>query len=204
MSADFDRLVWTIAALREHCPWMRQLSHESLIEYLIEEAYEVIDAIETGQSPAELRGELGDVLLQVVLHARIAEESGQFVIDDVVRGLTEKMTRRNSHVFKPDGSLQEQFPDSIDEIIRKWNQAKALENPQRGRFDGIPNPLPALALAQKTLHRMRSDVPEPAAQTLSEEELGAKLFDLVRANPGVDAERALRSAVRSFQAEHNG
>lgn len=200
MSADFDRLVWTIAALREHCPWMRQLSHESLIEYLIEESYEVVDAIETGQSPAELRGELGDVLLQVVLHARIAEESGQFSVDDVVRGLTEKMTRRNSHVFKPDGSLQDEFPASIDEIITKWNQAKALENPQRARFEGIPTSLPALSSAQKVLRRAGvSSVNEG----LTEEELGEKLFALVKANPDLDAERALRSAVRSFQGEHN-
>nr|WP_114597680.1 MazG nucleotide pyrophosphohydrolase domain-containing protein [Renibacterium salmoninarum] len=180
---------------------MRQLSHESLIEYLIEESYEVVEAIEAGKTPAELRGELGDVLLQVVLHARIAEESGQFVIDDVVRGLTEKMTRRNAHVFKPDGSLQEHFPASIDEIITKWNQAKALENPQRSRFEGIPASLPALALAQKTLRR---DKVARSPSQLAEEELGEQLLELVRSNPDVDAERALRMAVRRFQGEHDG
>ncbi|MCB8799097.1 nucleoside triphosphate pyrophosphohydrolase, partial [Escherichia coli] len=88
MPDGFDRLVAVIAALREHCPWMAALSHESLIEYLIEETYEVVEAVETGLPPDELRGELGDVLLQVVLHARLAEEQGQFGIADVVEGLT--------------------------------------------------------------------------------------------------------------------
>ena len=75
-----------IAALREHCPWMGALTHGSLVEYLLEEAYEVAETIETGADEAELQGELGDVLLQVVLHARLAEERGTFTFDDVARG----------------------------------------------------------------------------------------------------------------------
>jgi len=86
------------------------------VEYLIEEAYEVVDSIEAGDSPArdeELRGELGDVLLQVVLHARLAEERGSFDFDAVARGINAKMVRRNPHVFKPDGSLQATFPATV-------------------------------------------------------------------------------------------
>ncbi|MBQ1444242.1 MAG: nucleotide pyrophosphohydrolase [Renibacterium sp.] len=201
MPDGFDRLVAVIAALREHCPWMAALSHESLIEYLIEETYEVVEAVETGLPPDELRGELGDVLLQVVLHARLAEEQGQFGIADVVEGLTRKMIRRNPHVFRADGSLQDEFPASVAEIVAKWQQVKAAENPERGRFEGIPASLPALALAQKTLRRAGGVA---AAGEATEAGLGDALFELLRANPELDAERALRGAVRRFQAEHAG
>ncbi|HET8880042.1 MAG TPA: MazG nucleotide pyrophosphohydrolase domain-containing protein, partial [Arthrobacter sp.] len=94
---------------------MGALSHESLIEYLLEEAYEVAETIESGGGDAELRAELGDVLLQVVLHARLAEERGAFGFDDVARGLREKMIRRNPHVFRPDGTLQDTFPATVQQ-----------------------------------------------------------------------------------------
>ena len=147
-------LVGTIAALREHCPWMGALTHESLVEYLLEEAYEVAETIETGGGDAELQSELGDVLLQVVLHARLAEERGAFDLDDVARGLTAKMIRRNPHVFRPDGSLQDSFPATVEEIVLKWDAVKKAEKPERGHvFDGVPAALPALARAQKLLDR---------------------------------------------------
>jgi MazG family protein len=157
--APVERLVTVIAELREHCPWMGALTHASLVEYLLEEAYEVAETIESGvpgnqDDDAELRGELGDVLLQVVLHARLAEERGSFTFDDVACGLTAKMVRRNPHVFHPDGTLQDSFPATMDEIIRKWDAVKSLERPERrGPFEGIPDALPALAKAQKFLDR---------------------------------------------------
>ena len=80
---------------------------------------------------AELRGELGDVLLQVVLHARLAEERGAFTFDDVARGLSAKMVRRNPHVFRPDGTLQDSFPATVEEIVRKWDAVKSAERPER-------------------------------------------------------------------------
>lgn len=133
---------------------MGALTHESLVEYLLEEAFEVAETIETGADEAELRGELGDVLLQVVLHARLAEERGSFGFDDVVQGLTAKMIRRNPHVFRPDGSLQDTFPASVEEIVRNWDSIKRAEKPERGDpFEGIPQGLPALARAQKSLDR---------------------------------------------------
>jgi MazG family protein len=227
-SDELEELIRTIAALREHCPWMGGLTHESLVEYLVEEAYEVVDSIEAGSVDDELRGELGDVLLQVVLHARLAEERGSFVFADVVRGINAKMVRRNQHVFKPDGSLQDSFPASVEEIIVKWDAAKRAEKPERkDPFEGIPPHLPALASAQKSLDRAaragldasgldmsgfdgaaRLVHPQgaPAAVGLSafpasEEALGEFLLAVVaRAREqGLDAERALRSAVRSFQ-----
>jgi MazG family protein len=209
-------LVDVIAALREHCPWMGALTHESLVEYLLEEAFEVTETIETGGDEAELRGELGDVLLQVVLHARLAEERGSFTFDDVVQGLKAKMIRRNPHVFRPDGSLQDTFPATVTEIVRNWDSIKRAENPERGDpFEGIPQALPALARAQKSLDRAERAglVVEPvetgsrharspgAEYFTTEDELGELLFELV-ANArtrNFDAERALRGAVRRYQ-----
>ncbi|MEZ2389845.1 MazG nucleotide pyrophosphohydrolase domain-containing protein [bacterium RCC_150] len=205
--------VQVVASLREHCPWMGALTHESLVEYLIEEAYEVVDSIEAGASgsdtAAELCGELGDVLLQVVLHARLAEERGQFTFDDVARTITEKMVRRNPHVFRPDGSLQETFPATVEEIVEKWDAVKRAEKPERqDPFEGIPPHLPALALAQKSLdraERARQAAPSPslvpATVPDSEAALGDFLLGVVAGSKekGFDAERALRGAVRRYQ-----
>ena len=120
---------------------MGALTHESLVEYLLEEAYEVAETIETAGGDAELKAELGDVLLQVVLHARLAEERGAFDLDDVARGLTAKMVRRNPHVFRPDGSLQESFPATVEEIVRTWDAVKRSEQVlHSGAADAALNP----------------------------------------------------------------
>lgn len=222
--APIERLVAVVAQLREHCPWMGALTHASLVEYLLEEAFEVAETIETGADDAELRGELGDVLLQVVLHARLAEERGTFTFDDVARSLSAKMVRRNPHVFRPDGALQDSFPASVAEIVRKWDAVKTAERPERtGPFEGIPDALPALAKAQKFLDRAeragsrsptapyprklgqgtlqswaQARSPEAVETATSEEELGDLLLAVVgsaRAR-GFDAERALRGAIR--------
>ncbi|MEV5053100.1 MazG nucleotide pyrophosphohydrolase domain-containing protein [Arthrobacter sp. LAR12-1-1.1] len=191
---------------------MGALTHESLVEYLLEEAYEVAETIETAGGDAELKSELGDVLLQVVLHARLAEERGAFDLDDVARALMAKMIRRNPHVFRPDGSLQDSFPATVEEIVLKWDAVKKAEKPEHGHvFDGVPAALPALARAQKLLDRAEranlttaaggAAVEIPATET----ELGDLLFGIVagaRAG-GLDAERALRGALRRFQ-DSNG
>ncbi|MFC9335553.1 MazG nucleotide pyrophosphohydrolase domain-containing protein [Arthrobacter sp. NPDC057009] len=198
---------------------MGALTHESLVEYLLEEAHEVAETIETGADEAELKGELGDVLLQVVLHARLAEERGVFGFGDVARGLTEKMIRRNPHVFRPDGSLQDSFPATVEEIVLKWDAVKKAESPQRSTpFVGIPVALPALAQAQKTLDRAeRAGLPRAEehprvesagtrlAETMeTEAELGELLLAVVHSarSRGFDAERALRGAVRRYQNRH--
>ncbi|WP_026542845.1 MazG nucleotide pyrophosphohydrolase domain-containing protein [Paenarthrobacter nicotinovorans] len=212
-SNELEELIRTIAALREHCPWMGALTHESLVEYLIEEAYEVVDSIEAGAVDDELRGELGDVLLQVVLHARLAEERGSFDFAAVARGINAKMVRRNQHVFRADGSLRDDFPASVEEIIVKWDAAKRAEKPERkDPFEGIPPHLPALAAAQKSLDRAaRAGMADPQgalaavglpAIPASEEALGELLLAVVAGarEQGLDAERALRAAVRSFQS----
>jgi uncharacterized protein YabN with tetrapyrrole methylase and pyrophosphatase domain len=201
---------------------MGALTHDSLVEYLLEEAYELAETIEAGGDDAELRGELGDVLLQVVLHARLAEERGAFTFDDVARGISAKMIRRNPHVFRPDGTLRDSFPATVEEIVQKWDAVKQAERPERKHpFEGIPEALPALARAQKSLDRAEragavlphaavpphdrppGGVPVPD----TEEELGELLLAVVRSarTKGFDAERALRGAVRRYQehgAEH--
>ena len=168
---------------------------------------------------AELKAELGDVLLQVVLHARLAQERGSFDLDDVARGLTAKMIRRNPHVFRPDGSLQESFPATVEEIVQTWDAVKRSEQvlhsgsahssaaPSRGgALDGVPDALPALARAQKLLDRAeRAGLPASAGPVdvpASEDDLGDLLFAIAAAARarGLDAERALRGANRRFQA----
>lgn len=193
---------------------MGALTHRSLVEYLLEESFEVAETIETGADDAELRGELGDVLLQVVLHARLAQERGSFTFDEVATGLTAKMVRRNPHVFRPDGSLQDSFPATVGEIVQKWDAVKKAERPERrGPFEGIPHALPALAKAQKALDRaaragsVTEPVVSPAAETIeSEEELGDLLLAVVGSarSKGFDAERALRGALRRYQAAYEG
>jgi uncharacterized protein YabN with tetrapyrrole methylase and pyrophosphatase domain len=210
----FARLAGDIATLRERCPWTAALTHQSLLEYLIEESYEVVEAVEAGHTGAEhaqeLAGELGDVLFQVLLHARLQEEAGHFGIGDVVESLTAKMIRRNPHVFAPDGTLRSTTTDDPADIERAWDSIKQQEKPERtSPFDGIPAGLPALLLAAKVQDRARRagvpvlpgepDGPHPAPWN-GEAELGDHLFDVVlRAQAqGLDAEAALRAAVGRF------
>lgn len=210
------RLVGVIAALREHCLWTAALTHDSLTTYLLEESHELIEAIESGHGE-DIAGELGDILLQVVLHARLAEEAGSFDLADVAQGLSEKMIRRSPHVFRPDGSLQDSFPATLAEIEATWERVKAGERAAAGDpgvvaapdnpFASIPASLPALAMAQKSLERARRaghGVPETegvAGSFESEDELGKVLLRVVQEaeRRGLDAERALRAAVREFQ-----
>jgi XTP/dITP diphosphohydrolase len=212
-------LAGCLADLRAHCPWMGALTHEALVEYLLEEAYEVAETIETGGSDPELKAELGDVLLQVVLHARLAEERGAFTLDDVARGLHAKMVRRNPHVFRPDGSLQESFPATVEDIVRTWDAVKRSEQvlhssaelssagtSRHAALGGVPAALPALARAQKLLDRAeRAGLPVPAQPVeipATEADLGDLLFAMAAAARarGLDAERALRGANRRFQS----
>ncbi|WP_026551499.1 MazG nucleotide pyrophosphohydrolase domain-containing protein [Arthrobacter sp. H20] len=211
-----DRLVEVVAQLREHCPWMAELTHASLVEYLVEECYELVDALDdstcdSAGGAAEVRGELGDVLLQVVLHAQLQQERGHFNLTDVVDGLTRKMIRRNPHVFTPDGALHTSNTATVEEIVATWQQVKRAEESRRADpFHGIPRQLPALALAAKTLRRTGSSLPQPgvlpapgehlpAPQT--EAELGDLLLSVVQRSTiaGLDPELALRSAVLRLQ-----
>lgn len=210
-----ERLVQVVDLLRRHCPWTAELDHASLLTYLVEETYELYEAVDEvaragepdAASLAELRGELGDVLFQVVLHARLQQERGTFGLADVAGTLTAKLVRRNPHVFAPDGSLREEFPATVEEIVATWQSVKRSERPARiSPFDGIPHQLPALAFAAKTLERAGAVGGDPArADRVADSEagLGRELLELVRraAASGVDPERALRHAVLAYQRD---
>ncbi len=187
------------------CPWDARQTHASLVEYLVEEAYETVEAIEAGDDQ-DLREELGDVLLQVVFHARIAEERGEsgFDIDDVAQGIIDKLIRRHPHVFA-DGQA-----DTADQVEANWHALKAQEKGRASVTEGIPEQLPALLRAAKVHSRsstLAEQLPQPtsadfAADVMSsvdsQEELGDLLFALtaLAREHGWDAEAALRGAVR--------
>jgi XTP/dITP diphosphohydrolase len=179
-------------------PWKRQQTHQTLARFLMEEAYEAHDAIAAGDLAA-LREELGDVLLQVVLHARMAEEADPpWTVDDLAGELVEKLVRRNPHVF---GGPE---LTDVDEITAAWERIKQEEKGRRSALDGIVMTQPALALAAKVLSRMEraglsTEVSAGVGVTVEpsdEAELGALLLALVEAarRKGLDAEGALRAA----------
>lgn len=201
----------TMRAVRERCVWSQRITHRDLVPYLIEEAHEVIDAVEGGTRD-DLREELGDLLWQVLFHAAIAAQDPDdpFDIDDVAATLTEKMVRRHPHVF---GDAVASTPD---EVLVHWNAAKAAEKrTRRSVLDGVPRGMPALALAQKLVGRAAgvgvatsaaapptTGAPATGAPA-SEAELGDMLLSLVaiaRAE-GWDAERALRERLRALEHE---
>ena len=122
-----------IADLRQHCPWTSQLTHQSLTDYLVEESQEVKEEIDAGVVGDPLRKELGDILLQVVLHAAIAEERGEFDLDAVAEAICAKLIRRNPHVFDPDGTLNPR-PATIDEVDAAWQRIKAEEKAEAEQF----------------------------------------------------------------------
>jgi XTP/dITP diphosphohydrolase len=190
-------LVTVMDRLRRECPWDREQTHRSLTTYLLEETYETLEAIEGAEGPdyTHLREELGDLLLQVVFHARIAEEAGGdgFTIDDVAGGIVDKLVHRHPHVF---AGLD---VTDLDELDRNWEALKRAEKGRTSVLDGIPAGLPALALADKVLGRSaRVGVTPPTDDT----SLGGRLLALVveaRA-AGVDPEQALRDTLRSLTA----
>jgi NTP pyrophosphatase (non-canonical NTP hydrolase) len=175
-------------------PWKQQQTHASLAPYLLEESYEAYDAIAQGDMEA-LREELGDVLLQVVLHARLAEdlpEDERWSVDDVAGGLVDKMVRRNPHVFAGENV------DSVEAIIANWERIKKAEKARDSVLDGIALSQPALSLAAKILQRVERaglDVPLPP-----DGDLGVMLLRIVASAraEGTDAEQALRRAVLAY------
>lgn len=189
--------------LRAECPWKAAQTHASLARYLLEETHETLEAIDVGEESGDwdhLREELGDLLLQVYFHAAIAEERGEWTIDDVAADIVAKLRRRNPHVFgEPTGETL-----TPEQVNAEWERRKAQEKSQRSAVtDGLPPGLPALLYADKVLDRIersgrhRDRSPGPP-DPMTSDELGERLLDLVaeaRA-AGVDPERALRHAVR--------
>lgn len=189
-------LVEVMARLRRECAWKAGQTHESLARYLLEETYETLEAIESGDD-AHLREELGDLLLQILFHAVIAEESGRFDIDDVAADLVVKLRRRNPHVFDPSSSEVSAGSTTAEAINEQWEQIKAEEKQRSGLMEGVPEELPALLRAVKALDRLEraGSAPDLDRDAI---DLGDRLLVLAaeaRA-AGVDPEQALRAAVR--------
>ena len=227
----FDALTEIIWRLRQPdgCPWDREQTHASIAKNMVEEAYEAVDCIEDGDD-AHLCEELGDVLMQVMLHAQIAADEGAFTIDDVVRGLDEKLVRRHPHVFGDRGGAHD-----AAEVLDIWDQVKlaekaqgdaeaaALEERPKGLLESVPRALPALMQAQKvsrkaaavgfewdTVDDVWAQVGSERAEFEREEpgsearamEFGDMLFALVNVarREGIDAESALRASTMKFRA----
>ncbi|MGP3686567.1 nucleoside triphosphate pyrophosphohydrolase [Streptomyces sp. IBSNAI002] len=208
-------LVQVMDRVRRECPWTSRQTHRGLAKYAIEEAYELVEAIEDG-SREELREELGDVLLQVVFHARIAEEGagegtaqdgeesgdddddegagGAFSIDDVAGTLVEKLIHRHPHVF---GDEKAETPEDVS---AHWQRTKAVEKSRESVTDGIPLGQPGLALAAKLAGRARTG--GVAVELPRGEGIGYELLALAaRAEAaGTDPETALRAAARAYRA----
>jgi XTP/dITP diphosphohydrolase len=191
--ADMERL-------RRECPWKREQTHRSLARYLQEEVHETLEAIDTGDTD-HLREELGDLLLQVYFHAVIAEEAGEFTLDDVARGIADKMQRRNPHVFGTDSPTRL----SSAEVDAQWQEIKRAERLEKpddrlpSPYDGIADGLPALLLATKILERLGTPVADPLVEPLqTAASIGDRLLGVVAdaVAAGVDPEQALRDAVR--------
>jgi len=220
-----DRLLAVMARLRDRkngCPWDVAQDFSTIAPYTIEEAYEVYDAIERGDRGA-LRDELGDLLLQVVFHARMAEEEGSFDFDDVAAGIAAKMLERHPHVFG-----EERYAD-LEAQTRGWEQIKAEERAAKGQggvLDGVPPALPALLRAWKLQRRaarvgfdwpaaapvldklqeeiaeLQAEMAEPAPRPERlEEELGDLLFSVVNLarHLGIEPEAALRRGNAKFE-----
>ncbi len=203
------------------CPWDIEQTHASIKPELIEECYEVVDAIDAGDMSG-LREELGDVLLHVIFHSQIAQEQGDFDLEAVAQGVCDKLVRRHPHVF---GEVK---ADTVEQVLSNWHAIKQAEKPERkGLFDGIPKQLPALMQAQElkkkaarvgfdwvnskgVLDKVREElgeleddlhVPERAA-----EELGDVLFTLavLAGHLKLDAEQVLRAANQKFVRRFEG
>ena len=228
-SAELQHLVQTIWRLRQPdgCPWDREQTHQSIGKNMIEEAYEALDCIEA-DDVAHLREELGDVLMQVVLHAQIAADAGEFTLADVARDIDTKLIRRHPHVFGDADA------DNSDEVLKIWDEVKLAEKAAKdkavaageaapeGLLDGVPTHLPALMQAQKvsrkaaavgfeweTVQDVWDEVAEERAEFEAEEpgsperemEFGDLLFALVNVarKEGIDAESALRASTAKFR-----
>jgi XTP/dITP diphosphohydrolase len=195
-------LVSVMDRLRVNCPWDAEQTHESLAPYLLEEAYEVLETIEEGDHAA-LREELGDLLLQVAFHSRVAHERPDgFDIDDVADAIVSKLVRRHPHVFA------ETKVDGAEEVSDNWETIKAAERAAKNGgdsgsiVDGVPMGQPALSLAAQLLRRAeRVGAPAELPAELSAEGFGARLFELVRQAhaAGLDPEAELRAVARVYR-----
>ena len=205
-----ERLIVLMDQLRLECPWDAKQTHTSLRSHLLEETYEVLEALdamdeETGEGSEHLQEELGDLLLHIVFHARIAEDLEQFTLEDVATQITEKLIHRHPHVFPPEGEDSEE-PVDVERMASTWEQIKKKEKNRSSVFDGIPAALPSLARASKVVRKssilgFSPSLPDLLLET--EEDLGETLLGLVEwaRQHDVDPEGALRVTVEQYVAK---
>ena len=217
-TSEFLRVV---ERLRKDCPWDKKQTHRTLIPYLLEEAYETIDAIESKKTD-RMKEELGDLLLQVVLHAEISKQNGNFDFEEVCRAIREKMVRRHPHVFGDQKGIV-----SAEDQTKNWSQLKSQEKPKKSLLSGTPKAMPSLQLAQRygeiaasvnfdwpsveevwkkvqeELEEVRVEIRRKKRKHADlEMEIGDLLFVLTRlaSHVDVDAERALRRSSEKFRS----
>ncbi len=224
--SNFERLVEVVRRLRapDGCPWDREQTHESLLSDLLEESYEFMEAVELGDDK-HMEEELGDLLLQVVLHSQIAVEENRFDVQSVAGEIADKLVRRHPHVFG------EQVVSGTDEVLQNWEQIKLTEKGKEDRksiLDGIPKQLPALHRAQKVQKKVSRfgfdwktvgpaldkveeefaefrEALESGDMDHAEDELGDILFSVVNVarHSGISAEDALRRTIKKFTTRFN-
>ncbi|OYT69346.1 MAG: nucleoside triphosphate pyrophosphohydrolase, partial [Armatimonadetes bacterium CP1_7O] len=214
----FEGLVAVVAALRapDGCPWDREQTHESLKPHLLEETYEVLEAVDS-HDPIALREELGDLLLQVLMHSQIASETGAFDIEQVIERLIEKLVSRHPHVFG------DAHAETAEQVLKNWDKTKRAQKGRASVLEGVPRAMPALARAQEiskraarvgfewetiegVLDKLREEEAELRQAIVSgdrvriESEIGDLLFTMVNIarHMQIDAEQALHSMVARF------
>ena len=200
VASELVRFAELVRTLRERCPWDREQTHETLTRHLLEETYEVLEAIEQlpVRDPAEgyahLEEELGDLLFQVVFHATLAAEEGRFTLADVARRVHDKLVGRHPHVFA------DVTVDSADQVMRNWEHIKQAEKGTATLMDGIPAGLPSLLYAHK-VQRKAASVGVVARRPEAADDVGSRLFELVdqARDTGVDPEAALRATTLRFR-----
>lgn len=210
MSSSVDRLVQIMDQLRSPggCPWDAEQTHESLSRYLLEETYEALEAMDSGDV-ALLKEELGDLLLQVVFHARIAQETApDFTLDEIAQGVVDKLVRRHPHVFTDlEVTTNEELEDN-------WAAIKAAEKPRESVTDGVPSAMPSLQVATQLMYRSRKmgisvgrpELTEQVRSLVGEvteqgiEDLLISVVALAR-EQDLDAESILRAAMANYRKE---
>ena len=184
------------------CPWDAEQTHASLLKYLLEESYEFVEAVELADREA-MREELGDLLLQVYFHARVAEDdpTDPFDVEEVAGAVADKLIRRHPHVFG------DAVADTSEDVMKTWEAQKVAEKGRTSALDGVPLAQPALMLANKLTYRVDKfgygfsvEQPVKIEESTTEEELGTILLGIIEQaqNQGLDAEAALRGAVTKY------
>ena len=204
MSSELIRLREVMDKLRSPggCPWDAEQDHTSLLKYLLEESYEFIESVENNDREA-MQEELGDLLLQVYFHSRMAEEDAKqpFNIEDVAKSVADKLIRRHPHVFSGE------VVDSSADVLENWEKQKAAEKGRTSAIDGVPLAQPALPLATKVLYRLKKlnydlSVSEPIKlkADVDQDQFGQILLGLITqaVDKGLDPEAALRQATKEL------